>query len=182
MADYILLTAVAVVMLGLGGLLGRLSRGAEIARLEERERAALSQKDERFENLTNRVLRGAAADFATNSLTQLQATIEPLQSTITAVREAVAAETRERVGLGGQIHQLVTTTGSVSQEANNLATVLRGNVQVRCRWGEVGLERILENANLVKNRDYIEQGVGLGLVDENGSPQKPDIIINLAAS
>jgi DNA recombination protein RmuC len=56
---------------------------------------------------------------------------------------------------------------------------LRGDSQLRVRWGELALERILEAAGLTQGREYIAQGQGLRLKSETGGAQRPDIIINL---
>jgi DNA recombination protein RmuC len=45
-------------------------------------------------------------------------------------------------------------------------------------WGEVQLELILERSGLEKDKEYVIQGKGLGLKDEQGNTQKPDVIVN----
>jgi DNA recombination protein RmuC len=47
------------------------------------------------------------------------------------------------------------------------------------RWGELALERILETAGLKEGREFITQGRGLKLRSDEGSPQRPDVIVLL---
>jgi DNA recombination protein RmuC len=78
-----------------------------------------------------------------------------------------------------QIRLLVETSHAVGTQADGLAQALRGQSQLRGRWGEVALERILEAAGLSEGREYISQGRGLGLRSEEGGLLKPDIVILL---
>src|SRR5581483_3474535 len=78
-----------------------------------------------------------------------------------------------------QIRQLVETSQAVGSQADSLAQALRGQSQLRGRWGELVLERILETAGLSEGREYIVQGRGLGLRSETGGLQRPDVLLNL---
>lgn len=46
-------------------------------------------------------------------------------------------------------------------------------------WGELVLDRVLRASGLVEGREYITQGWGLGLRNEDGGIQKPDVILLL---
>ena len=74
----------------------------------------------------------------------------------------------------------MSTSTSIGNQADGLARVLRGNSQRIGRWGEIILERILETSGMKEGREYIAQGRGLGLKSDDGSEQRPDIVLMLS--
>jgi DNA recombination protein RmuC len=170
---------------------------AEVARLTERE-TALTGKIEtltaqladqqklltaEFENIANRILKANATELSENSQKELSAVLEPLRQRIqefqTKVETTYTAENREVLSLKEQIKLILETSHTIGNQADGLAKALRGDSQFLGRWGELALERILEAAGLVEGREYISQGRGLGLRNESGRGQRPDIIIKL---
>jgi DNA recombination protein RmuC len=169
----------------------------EIARLTERE-TALTQKIEsqalqlaeqqeqlttEFENIANRILKANAKDLSESSQRELAAILDPLRERIRDFQQRVEttyeAESREVLSLKEQIKLIVETSHAIGHQADGLAKALRGDSQLLGRWGELALERILEAAGLTEGREYISQGRGLGLKNEAGGAQKPDIIVML---
>jgi DNA recombination protein RmuC len=67
----------------------------------------------------------------------------------------------------------------MTSETESLTNALTSNVKVQGNWGEMVLERILEESGLEKGREYTLQGEGLGLKSAEGARQMPDVIINL---
>ena len=66
------------------------------------------------------------------------------------------------------------------QEMNtSLSQALSGNAKAQGSWGEVLLERVLSSSGLQEGRDYTREGKGLSLKDQEGRPQRPDVIIHL---
>ena len=185
---------------------GRLSRSAaaeaktsaaEVARLNEREKA-LSEKvaeqaallgeqqkalTSEFENIANRILRANAAELSDSSQKALAAVLNPLRERIQDFQKKVEtvydSETREVLSLKEQIRLIVETSSAIGTQADGLAKALRGDSQLRGRWGELALERILEAAGLTEGREYVSQGRGLGLKSGSGGTQKPDIVVML---
>jgi len=170
---------------------------AEVARLTERE-IALTNKIEtlatqlsdqqhkltvEFENIANRILKTNATELSANSQKELSAILEPLRERIQDFQKRVettyTAENREVLSLKEQIKLILETSNTIGNQADGLAKALRGDSQTLGRWGELALERILEAAGLTEGREYISQGRGLGLRNESGRGQRPDIIINL---
>jgi DNA recombination protein RmuC len=185
---------------------GRLARSAaaeakasaaDVARLTEREKA-LSEKvaeqtallaeqqkqlTSEFENIANRILRANAAELSDNSQKALAAVLNPLRERIQDFQKKVEtvydSETREVLSLKEQIRLIVETSSAIGTQADGLAKALRGDSQLRGRWGELALERILEAAGLAEGREYVSQGRGLGLKSGSGGAQKPDIVVML---
>ena len=113
----------------------------------------------------------------------MSAILDPLRERIQDFQKKVEttykAESREVLSLKEQIKLIVETSHAIGSQADGLAKALRGDSQLLGRWGELALERILEAAGLTEGREYISQGRGLGLKNEAGAAQKPDIIVML---
>jgi DNA recombination protein RmuC len=169
----------------------------EVARLKERE-SALSEKiaaqaaqrsdmqtqlTAEFENIANRILKANASELSENSQKAVAAILEPLRERLhdfqSKIETTYASEAREVLSLKEQIKLIVETSHAIGTQADGLAKALRGDSQLLGRWGEIALERILEAAGLTEGREYIAQGRGLGLRNDAGGLQKPDIVIVL---
>ncbi len=169
----------------------------EVARLKERE-SALSdritaqvaqradmqtQLTAEFENIANRILKANASELSENSQKAVAAILEPLRERLhdfeSKITNTYASEAREILSLKEQIKLIVETSHAIGTQADGLAKALRGDSQLLGRWGEIALERILEAAGLTEGREYISQGRGLGLRNDAGGLQKPDIVIVL---
>jgi DNA recombination protein RmuC len=176
---------------------GAQTAAVEVARLKERE-SALSdriaaqaaqradmqtQLTAEFENIANRILKANASELSENSQKAVSALLEPLRERLhdfqSKIETTYASEAREILSLKEQIKLIVETSHAIGTQADGLAKALRGDSQLLGRWGEIALERILEAAGLTEGREYIAQGRGLGLRNDAGGLQKPDIIIVL---
>jgi DNA recombination protein RmuC len=86
---------------------------------------------------------------------------------------------RRRAQAHGELRAYAELMGRSSeqlrQETSQLVTALR-SPQVRGRWGEVQLRRVVELAGLVEHCDFEEQPTYRG---EDG-PQRPDLVVHLA--
>ncbi len=113
----------------------------------------------------------------------LSGVLDPLRQRIVEFQQRVetsyAAETREILSLKEQIKLMVETSTAIGSQADGLAKALRGDSQLLGRWGELALERILESAGLTEGREFVTQGRGLGLKNEAGGLQRPDVIVRL---
>jgi DNA recombination protein RmuC len=170
---------------------------ADVARLAEREAALTGKIAEQavqltdtqsrltseFENIANRILKANATELSESSQKGLSSILDPLRERIQDFQRKVEttyeSETREVLSLKEQIRLLVETSHAVGSQADGLAKALRGDSQLLGRWGEIALERILEAAGLTEGREYISQGRGMGLRNDSGGLQKPDIVIIL---
>src|SRR6516165_7848395 len=170
---------------------------AEVARLTEREKALSAriaaqaaqlgdtqkQLTTEFENIANRILKANASELSESSHKALAAVLDPLRERIqdfqNKIESTYETEARDVLSLKEQIKLIVETSHAIGTQADGLAKALRGDSQLLGRWGEIALERILETAGLMEGREYVSQGRGLGLRNEAGRTQKPDIIIML---
>ena len=70
----------------------------------------------------------------------------------------------------------------IREDAVNLTNALKGNTKTQGDWGEMILERILENSGLTKGREYFIQETLKDESDrvirtENGNTMRPDVIV-----
>ena len=75
-----------------------------------------------------------------------------------------------------EIKKLYDLNSKISEDANNLTKALKGDVKKQGNWGEVVLERILENSGLEKDREYKTQ---VSITGESGTRYQPDVVIYL---
>lgn len=133
-----------------------------------------------FQNIANRILEENSKKFTELNKSNLDVVLNPLNEKIKDFGEKVEkiykAESDERITLKTEIKNLVELNKQISQEANNLATALKGDNKKQGNWGEYILEQILERSGLVKGREYYTQVTSTNAKDEI---IKPDVIINL---
>jgi DNA recombination protein RmuC len=160
---------------------------ATIARLEERHAATERVVEqmrvdlpETFKSLASQVLEEKSTRFAEQSqaglgqvLAPLKARLEDFQSKIEAAR---IEQVKGGVHLSAQIDKLFESNTRFAEQANNLASALRGSSKAQGAWGELILERILQAAGLRPGHEYHAQENYAG---ENGKRAQPDVVIHL---
>jgi DNA recombination protein RmuC len=169
----------------------------EVAKLSERETSLQGRIDEltrqlaeqnrqlttEFENIANRILKSNTNELTESSRKSLAVLLDPLRERIlefqATVEKTYQSETREVLSLKEQIKLVMETSNTIGNQADGLAKALRGDSRLLGRWGELVLERILTAAGLVEGREFITQGRGLGLRNQEGDSQRPDVIIML---
>ena len=136
-----------------------------------------------FENMANRILAATASDLTAKSQESLAAILDPLKARIAEFQQKVEAthieDTKERATIAEQIRQVAQAGQSIGAQAENLTKALKGDSQLRGRWGEVRLERILEQAGLERGREFVVQGGDFHLKGEDGGSLRPDVIVLL---
>lgn len=167
-------------------------------RQEAQARAALlTQAEQRltetFRALSAQALQGNNASFlalARENLAQFQeaargdlaARQQAVEALLAPVREALErlggqtreleqARARDFGDLARQLHGLTQAQGELRQETARLVTSLR-RPEVRGRWGEVQLRRVVELAGMLAHCDFAEQQVS-----DDGA--RPDMVIRL---
>jgi DNA recombination protein RmuC len=129
-----------------------------------------------FENIANRLLKANTEEFTNSSKANMEGLLKPLSQDIATFKTKVEEETKERFSLGEKVKDLILQTNKVSEEANNLASALKGQSKKQGNWGEVILESILQKSGLVKEREYFVQH---HIKDEEGKKMQPDILVKL---
>lgn len=153
------------------------TRYEEQLQLLKQARETLTQE---FENLANRIFDSKQEKFSQQSKQALSSSIDPLRQEITSFRKKVEdvydKENSERNKLIGQVVELQKQAQQVGEDAVQLANALKGDSKFQGNWGEVVLERLLEESGLTKGREYETQ---VALKDEEGQRRNPDVIIHL---
>ncbi len=153
----------------------------------EEEKERLSKESEiRFQNIANEILTHNSRIFKEQNETRLSEILTPLKENIEqfkkTINDSYSNEARERFSLQERIKELIELNQSISKEAKDLTTALKGNSKVQGDWGEMILENILEKSGLEKGREYTVQQTtdenGNTLRNENGTALRPDVVIN----
>ena len=84
---------------------------------------------------------------------------------------------RDKGTLEEQLRNLATVSDKLKTETGNLVTALRAP-QVRGRWGEVTLRRVVELAGMSEHCDFTEQVS----VDTDAGRLRPDMIVHLPSN
>lgn len=133
-----------------------------------------------FENVANKIFENKQQQFSLNSKTLLDNTLDPLKLQLSEFRKKVEdvyeKENAERNRLSGQVVELQKQAQKIGEDAVNLAQALKGNSKAQGNWGEVVLERLLEESGLQKGREYDTQ---VNFTETDGSRLMPDVIIHL---
>ena len=148
----------------------------KIRLLENAER----QFTHRFESLANRILEENSKKFSAQNNRNLDNLVNPLREQINEFRKKIddvyVNDSKDRTSLRDEIKNLRLRTEKISEDAINLTRALRGDKKVQGNWGELVLERILEQSGLRKGVEYHTQS---GFRDSENKLLKPDVIIRL---
>jgi DNA recombination protein RmuC len=108
----------------------------------------------------------------------LNALIDPIRSALEKTETQVGAMERERRDafstLRAQIETMALGQSALQRETHNLVTALR-RPEVRGRWGELTLRRVVELAGLSEHCDFTEQPS----VGATGNLLRPDLVVHL---
>ena len=133
-----------------------------------------------FENIANRIFEDKSTKFTRLNHDNLSSLLKPLGENIESfkkkVEETYDKESKQRFSLEEKIKDLVHQTDKVSQEANNLASALKGDSKKQGDWGEVVLENILQASGLRKNYEFFMQE---NIKDDEGNNLRPDVLVKL---
>jgi len=173
-------------------LITKLQQGLASAstKLEEQQRGFSQQQQffeqtrqqmtAQFETLSNKIYQRQSKQFAEQNQQSMDSVIKPLKNQIKEFRERVEssydAENAQRNMLAGKISELQKQTQKIGQDAVNLASALKGDNKIQGNWGEVILERLLEDSGLQKGREYDTQ---VALQNAAGDRLLPDVVVRL---
>lgn len=133
-----------------------------------------------FSNLANQILEEKGKSFSLSNKSELDAILRPFKEQVEGfqkrVNEVHSESVKGQASLASELKKVLDVGVQMSDEANNLATALKGEKKTAGNWGEIQLERTLQLAGLVKGDHYDSQEK---FVDAEGQRRLPDFVIKL---
>lgn len=150
----------------------------------ERDIATLRElRDEmtgQFRLLAHETLKSQGSEMQKVQGEQLQSLLNPFREQVhrfqTELQARNKATDEERARLKEQIEYLHKRSEDISREAVALTRALKGDSQKRGAWGEMILERILEDSGLIAGTHYVSQS---SHTDADGRRWRPDVIVKM---
>jgi len=166
--------------------IGELDILLESERKQSMEKLTLLQENKEqlkmeFRTLADTILKSNSKQFSQQNSEKLTEMITPIREQFEAFKKQIndvyIRETQERSMLQSEIKQIKEINLQMSKEANNLTNALKGESKTQGIWGEMILERVLENSGLKAGESY-KREVSLEHESDN-SRYRPDVIVYL---
>ena len=149
---------------------------ARLAEVEEVRRRMATE----FENLANRILEEKSVRFAEQNRTGLDALLKPVRDQLgdfrRKVEEVHVADSKDRASLQRQLELLREQNLQMNEDAKRLTRALKGDKKSQGDWGELVLERVLEQSGLRRGEEYEVQG---SFRDRENRLLRPDVVVHL---
>ena len=161
----------------------RASLAAELEKLQTEKGKLAEELRDSFRAVANDIMRERTEDLDKRTKETLSPLREDLKRFGEQVDKTYQEEARERFNLKDSIEKLILRSQEISQETTSLTRALRGDSKVQGDWGELVLERILDQSGLIRGEHYFVQET---LRDESGavittgdnrSGLRPDVIV-----
>lgn len=134
----------------------------------------------KFRELASEALEEKRALLSREGRNVLDGVVTPLKDQMKNYQErleTIHSESQKgTTSMKTHIEQLVKTTQGISEDAKNLTQALQGTSQVRGNWGEMVLQKMLEESGLREGQEYAMQR---SMQDEEGGRLRPDVILHL---
>jgi len=134
-----------------------------------------------FESVATKLFDSNTQKFEQKTEKNLETLLSPFKDRLQELQKTVSEtynnESRERFALKNEIERIVEESKRMTLETGNLTKALKGDNKAQGSWGEITLERILERSGLRKGEEYIVQSEGMGLKNEEGRHQRPDVVV-----
>ncbi|GKW53402.1 DNA recombination protein RmuC [Pseudoalteromonas sp. NCCP-2140] len=162
----------------------QLSASLESKKAQQEKIELLERTEQRlvkeFENTANKIFKEKTGEMSAQNKSSLDSLLSPLKTQIgnfsKQVNEVYTNEAKERHALKQEVHSLKALNEQMGKEAVALTKALKGDNKKQGTWGEVVLERVLQESGLRLNHEYDTQ---VSLKDEEGGLFKPDVIVHL---
>jgi DNA recombination protein RmuC len=133
-----------------------------------------------FQQLARKVLTEQGRVLREEHVGGLSGLLQPVREQLVDFKKKVEdvydRESRDRLALVKEIEHLKSLNERISHEAADLTKALQGTNKLQGQWGELVLERLLEESGLRKGHEFSAQE---SFRDEQGRLKQPDIIVYL---
>ena len=137
----------------------------QMQQYKEEQAKALQQQlamaKEQLQNATQEILKQREESLGKTNVEQIGHVVTPLKEQLEAIQkqvnESIKTTTDNKASLERAIEDLMKQTKSISDDANNLTRALRNESKIQGNWGEMILEKLLENSGLEKDIHYETQ-------------------------
>jgi DNA recombination protein RmuC len=133
-----------------------------------------------FQNVANKIFEDKSQKFTNQNKENLDSVLKPVREQLSEFKKKIEdvydKESKERVSLLNEIVHLKSLNERISEDALNLTNALKGQSKTRGSWGEMILERVLEESGLQKGREYETQAK---YESEEGQRRHPDVVVHL---
>jgi len=169
--------------------LGRQLTEEKTRAVADRERVKWVEEAERslretFEALASRALRTSTSALSEQNKEHLAGVVAPLNAELEKLDRQIRALEEKRQGayqgVVEQVRMISEQYRSLQQATTSLDQALRAP-NIRGRWGEVQLRRLVELAGMTEHVDFDEQTTagGKGSGNGGGGAGRPDMIVHL---
>ena len=147
--------------------------------VKESQESRESMKQE-FSYLANEILNAKSRVFSEQHQERLETMLKPFREQLgdfrNKVEQAQKADIEGRAALKQQLETLHSLNQRITDEAGNLARALKGDKKLQGNWGELQVEKILENSGLIKGQEYEREA---NFKDDEGQNKRPDFVVYL---
>jgi len=155
----------------------RLQAGEQRFRDQRENEEKLSNQ---FELLSQRIFSDKSEQFKALNEESVSQLLAPFKTQLEGFKQQVSecyiTESKERYNLQSEIKKLAQLNQLMQQETSNLTNALKGDNKQMGNWGEVVLQRILDNSGLREGHEYETQ---THYKNEHGQRFLPDVIVHL---
>lgn len=161
----------------------RTTLAAQLEQLQAEKGKLTEELRDSFRAVANDILKERTDDLDKRTKETLSPLREDLKNFGEQVSKTYETEARERFTLKDSIEKLILRSQEISNETTSLTRALRGDSKVQGDWGELILERILDQSGLIRGEHYFVQET---LRDESGTVittgenrggLRPDVIV-----
>lgn len=133
-----------------------------------------------FEMIANKLLKQSSREVTDMQQKNLEDVLKPLREKLgefeKKVQESYEKGMKDRTDLRTELRMLKELNQRISEEASHLTRALRSDSKKMGNWGELILDRVLEQSGLTKGLEYQTQYTDR---NDDGNLIRPDVIVNL---
>ncbi|MDD5974294.1 MAG: DNA recombination protein RmuC [Bacteroidales bacterium] len=156
--------------------------------MQKRFEETIERVTAQMKNATNEMLKERQQEFADSSNRNLGQIINPLQTTIKEMKEAMdeSKTTQNRISgeMKAHIEHMLNQSRETQKCTEEMTRAFKHGTKIQGDWGETIIDELLQSQGLTKGVHYdiqpvIKDADNNVVHNENGSIMRPDIILHL---